>query len=506
MQRRSWLQAVSRTGAAALMLHSFMGHGAQAGRRHALLVGVSALARQPRSLWLRGPANDVTAMRQQLLAHGFAAADIAMAADDGMPDAKPLQGARRPDRAGILAALKDMGHRVGQGDAVVLYWSGHAVRAKGPPKPVAEADGKSTFLLASDAERMPAGSAWPLRGAVADAELGAAIDDWLAAGAHVLVVMDACYAASATRSGSDGVTWRGLRVSDLGQMHSSGARLPGPAADALPPTLPGARPRMQGYVGLYACEDMGRTPEWSLDGLHHGVFTHALVQALQALPAAEPGRRYAELARQVLDTHGQLARTVPVPQSLWPSPVFEGSLQAPLWNRAALPAWERSGELQGPAQLPVGLRIALQWQQPGGSVQRMELENAGGPSAFLGRLPVGTKLELQVGNASLRPVYLRIFHVGDKGRWHAIYPERAGDAAHLPAASPSGPALWHKALTIDSAERQPESLLFVAAPAQARQGLDDALARLPAGAWHAELRWHSVAAQWAADSSTKPLQ
>ena len=38
---------------------------------------------------------------------------------------------------------------------------------------------------------------------------------WLAAGAHVLVVMDSCHAASTTRDGADGIRWRGLRVSEL---------------------------------------------------------------------------------------------------------------------------------------------------------------------------------------------------------------------------------------------------------------------------------------------------
>ena len=316
-----------------MALQTFMSHAASGGRRHALLVGVSALQNQPRALWLKGPAYDVAHMQQALAAHGFAAADLTVLADDGQ--GAPLAGAGRPDRANIMQAFKAMSFRLRRGDSVVVYWSGHAVRAAGPRKPVVEPDGKSTFLLAADAQRLPVSNphSWPLQGAVADAELGAFIDDWLAAGVHVLAVMDVCHAASATRSSDADVLWRGLRVSELEELNAGKKSETGAASAAvasLPAELPAGRPRNQGFVGMYACEDMQRTPEWSLQGKQQGAFTYAVVQALLAVG---PAQRYADLARKALDIHAGLAQAAPVARSLWPAPVFEGSLQGRCGHR-----------------------------------------------------------------------------------------------------------------------------------------------------------------------------
>ena len=482
LRRRTCLQ----TGAAFLALNAFMAEAASAPRRHALLVGVSALKYQPRSLWLKGPLHDVAHMQRALSAHGFASADMAVLADDGQ--GMPLAGAMRPDRAGLLAALKVLTAKVRAGDCVVIYWSGHAVRAAGPRKPVAEPDGKSTFLLAQDAQRLPASAAqaWPLQGAVADAELGAAIDDCLAVGAHVLAVMDVCHAASATRSVEEGVLWRGLRVSELDELKSDAKA---PLAGGLPAVLPAARPRNKGYVGLYACEDMQRTPEWSLQGHQQGAFTYAVAQALLS---GAPGPRYADLARKALDIHIGLAQHAPVARSLWPAPVFEGSLQALLWTAESLRSWAAVRRVsQALASMPEGVSLQLYLRLPDGARRQVPLAGGG---MKLGRLPVGTQFEFQALNEAPNSLYLRIFHIGADGRWQAIYPERAGDAALLPAASRSAPSRWQKTLVVDRAEAQPEALLWVLARADAQTLIDDAQAvALPAQTWQMQLGWQAVA-------------
>lgn len=491
MQRRALLQV----GAAALALQALTVRAAGGGRRYALLIGVSALQYQPRALWLKGPVNDIGHMQQALRAHGFATADQDVLADDGQ--ATPRSGARRPDRLNILAACKAMTDKLRSGDVVVLYWSGHAIRAEGPVKAVAEPDGKSTFLLATDAQRFPvtARHAWPLKGAVADAELGAAIDDWLAAGAHVLVVMDVCYAASATRAADEAVLWRGLRVADLQELSIQGAPQDQDAALAvdLPAVLPAARPRSHGYVGLYACEAMQRTPEWSLDGRPQGAFTHAVTQALLG---AKPLQSYAEMARRTLDLHTRLSRTAPVALSLWPAPVFEGSLQSPLWTATTMLPRPPRSDLLGPDDAPLLHRVQVQLnlQMPDGQRKQLDLGGLHSPTQFLGRLPVGTQFMLQVLNRSPQALYLRIFHVGEKGRWQVIYPERPGDTPELPAASSRSVASWQRTLVIDKAELQPESLLWVLAAADAQQRIADAAwASLPQQAWRRQLVWQSVA-------------
>ena len=503
MKRRAWLRTAAGCLALPPSLLPALLQAAPPPRRHALLVGVSALAQQPASLWLQGPRHDVPAMQQALMAHGFAAAATTVLADDGSGQRRPLAGALLPERAHLLHALGALGRRLQAGDAVVLYWSGHAVRAPGPPKRTPEADGQSSFLLCHDAARTPAGSAWPIQGAVADAELGAHIDDWLALGAHVLVVMDCCHAASTTRDGPEddatrppGLRWRGLRVSELQALHPPAAVTAAATADRalhLPATLPDARPRTAGFVGLYACEAMQRTPEWLLQGQAHGLFTYALLQALRH--TTEP-QRYSRLAQHTLAQHLQLCQSSRVARSQWPAPVLEGSLQAPLWQHRPLPAHAPGdGPRTPPQPLPAGVTLSVQLQTPGGPVQRVALGPNRPIERTLGRLPVGTQLVLRIFNASHQALYLRIWHADVRGRWHPIYPALAGDAAMLPAGSPQQPAHWEQTLVIDQPESQPEALLWLLAPAQSQHWLDDSLpqAPLPEG-WHTTLRWQAVPA------------
>ena len=54
-------------------------------RRHALLVGVSALQFQPPSVWLQGPAHDVQALRALLPGLGVAPARTMAAACGSRP-------------------------------------------------------------------------------------------------------------------------------------------------------------------------------------------------------------------------------------------------------------------------------------------------------------------------------------------------------------------------------------------------------------------------------------
>ncbi|MEG0938358.1 MAG: caspase family protein [Comamonas sp.] len=490
MKRRALLKV---GGAASVSLQSFLLQAAQAPRRHALLIGVSALLNQPRRFWLKGPVNDVALVRQSLQAHGFKPADIKTMADNAMAQPAALPDAHMPLRASILKALADLRQRIRPGDAVMLYWSGHAVRAQGPKKAVAEVDGRSTFLLASDAVRQSGADGWPLRGAVADAELGAAIDDFLALGAHVFTVMDVCHASSATRSVAEDVQWRGLRVSELEELEESRKPASNFSGDALPAVLPSARPRPVGFVGLYACEDMERTPEWTLNGQPQGVFTYALVQALMSAAAVE---RYASLAQRTLDLHAQLARSGPVAQSQWPSPVFEGSLQAPLWTRASLPGWSKAPLLPANHRqswsLPSGLQLLLTVQERGKPARRMDLAKLAAGRQFLGPLALGTRFDLQLINSAAQALYVRIFYESSHGRWQALYPERAADAALLPQGLPGRPASWQKTLQINQPEKLPESLIWVVAPADSMRWIDDASAALPSQLWQMALGWQSV--------------
>lgn len=490
MKRRTMLQM---GGAVGIPWHSFGLQAAQAPERHALLIGVSALLHQPRSFWLKGPVNDIAMMRNALLEQDFKAANIQVLADDAKVSAAPVANAQMPLRENILQALKELCRRVRSGDAVMLYWSGHAVRARGPRKSVTEVDGLSTFLLASDVARQSLAGGWPLRGAVVDAEWGAAIDELLAKGAHVFAVMDVCHASSATRSGAESVLWRGLRVSELEELKESQTPRASTQTGDLPQAFPAARPRLEGFVGMYACEDMQRTPEWAIHGQAQGVFTYALVQALRSGGSTD---RYALLAQRTLDLHGQLAQNGQVVQSQWSAPVFEGSLQAGLWSSSRMPEWRKTRSAAAKQQawrLPQGLELTLQLKEPGKPDRHLDLARPGVVPRSLGDLVLGTRFDLQLINASAQSLYVRIFYENSKGRWQSLYPERSADAALLPQGKPGMAARWQKTVVINQAELRPESLIWVVAPVEPSHWIADASAAvLPQKSWQMQLSWKSV--------------
>lgn len=158
--------------------------------------------------------------------------------------------------------------------------------------------------------------------------------------------------------------------------------------------------------------------------------------------------------------------------------------------------WDSRSDLLGPDDVPLlqHVEVQLNLQMLGGQRKLLNLGRLRSSTQFLGRLPVGTEFVLQVFNRSNQALYLRIFHVGEKGRWQVIYPERPGDTPELPAASSRGAASWQRTLVIDKAENQPESLLWVLASADAQQRIADAAwNRLPQQAWRRQLVWQSVA-------------
>lgn len=320
LSRRRWLQAAATAGLAPLQGWAQRPVSAPGPRRHALLVGVSALKLQPAALWLQGPAHDVQALRALLPGLGVAPSRTRVLADGLGPQVPAVP----PTRAALLQALDALTAELAAGDEVLLYWSGHGVRsAPAAPSAPAGPDGLSTWLLAQDAARAPAGSPWPLAGALASAEVGSRIDAWLARGAQVCVVFDTCYAGGSTRAGGDpaeGLRWRGLRTEDLAS-HAS----------ALPPALPTAGPTLRDTdcVALLACDSLQRTPEWrSPQGPVRGLFSAALCDALAQSRA---GWDHAALVRATQARHAQLAASLKLPRSAWPVPQFSGALGRPLW-------------------------------------------------------------------------------------------------------------------------------------------------------------------------------
>lgn len=312
----------------------------------ALLVGVSELVHQPQSLWLQAPRNDVRLMREALLAQGFAAQDILLAAD-GVP------GAVLPDSVQIHAALQRLLASSGSGDFVLLYFSGHGARLRDTRKRYQEPDGLAENFLAREV-RGVMGNSPTLDGGLRDVDVEAWIQAFLAKNVFVAAVFDTCAAASMTRgrlsdvsaplasnaAHDDEVRWRGVRASQL-QAGLNAPQAP-PATSALTPPAALPVPRAR-YVALFASESHQVTPELRLPrasarSVPQGLLTWALVESL----ARKPGTW-----RELFD--GVLALYPPVidelaqrfPERELPSPVAEGSLDTPLFANPLAPASAR---------------------------------------------------------------------------------------------------------------------------------------------------------------------
>lgn len=427
--------------------------------RYAVLVGVSELAHQPRNLWLDGPRHDVAAVQATLAAQGITAARTTVLADG-------VAGATLPTQAAILQALDALTPRLVAGDSVLLYWSGHGVRNPSPRKASQEPDGLDEYLLARDAQVHRRTGA--LYGAVRDAALGARIDAWQARGAQVFAVFDTCHAASSTRDvPPTGLRWRGLDKSQLG------IGLPPPG---LTQVLPAPQHRPASVV-FYASESHQRTPEWKGAGL----FTQAL---LAAWTPATPS--YHALATATLQHYQRLAATLPIARSAWPSPLFEGDLDAPLWGRSTAHAATPAPTTRPSAALPAGVQARLTLQRPGQPPEERAIT-----STDLGTLPAGTTLQVHIRNTSGHSLDMALTHQPATGPAQVVYPALLGDSNRLEAGDPNTPALWQQGFTLTDDGSGPESLLLRLAPAQPQSlprnlGLDDAKGPAP---WQARIRW-----------------
>lgn len=326
-----------------LLLSCLLGGTALAGERHALLIGVADLPAMPRGSWLAGPTADVNAMRAALRQQGFADERIHRLADDA-------GASQAPTRAAILARLAQLEKTLGKDDLLLLYWSGHSVLLPAYPGQAAAPQGRRTRLLTRDSQVSHQGR--QLDGGIGSSELGRAIDAFAARQTQVVAIFDTCHAAAGTRSG-DGLAWRGLAASDIGWRPAPGAPAAsrGAAADA-----PRARPR---FVAFYASEAQQRTPEAAAaasPGQAAGLFTRAVITALQSQP-----QTYAMWAGAATQQYRSALRAYQLPRSAWPSPVYAGALDAPLWQgdgAGAAPLWPVQRDAQG-WQVPYGLLDGL---------------------------------------------------------------------------------------------------------------------------------------------------
>ena len=334
----------------ALMLAGLIGLAPSAhAARRALLVGVSELASQSSALWLQAPHNDVVALRSALLDQGFRNENITVLADG-------VEGASTPDSANIQAELARLAEISQAGDTLLLYFSGHGMRARPGVKDYQEPDRLAEVFLARDALGAIPGTVADtgnIGGILRDDQLGVHVQNLLARGAFVLAIFDTCAAASMTRGSSTDrldaehadIRWRGLRPTQLAPAPAQTRSRPGKATAGSTPEQPQAQAAhaqaasRARYVALYASESHQLTPEMRLPrgnrhGTIHGLLTWSLLQALGNRP--QTYREWFNIALQnYTPVLGELERLYPTREL--PSPVAEGALDTALWSNPETP-------------------------------------------------------------------------------------------------------------------------------------------------------------------------
>jgi len=206
----------------------------------ALLIGVSDYDEAIGLADLEGPPNDVRLLREALRAHDVA--DITILADK-------VEGAARPTRAAILAALADLAQRAGSGDLVIVHMSGHGTRQ--PDRNGDEADGYDELFLPADVRRAEPGSS-VIPNALVDEEIGEAVGALRRKGADVWFVMDSCHSGTGLRAASPATRDRYVDPALLGVE----ARPASPAASGgdLAEEASGEDEPEGGFVAFYAAQ------------------------------------------------------------------------------------------------------------------------------------------------------------------------------------------------------------------------------------------------------------
>ena len=290
-----------------------------AAESHALLIGVSTIAALPQRLWLRGPDNDVAAMRRALLLRGFKPAYITVLAE------RTPSATARPTRSAIDQAFAALLAQVQPGDGVLLHLAGHGVQVPqrlaaakpGAPPVWPEPDGLDEVFLTADTQ------AWNhaegrLPNALLDDEIGQWMDALVDRGATVWAVFDTCHAAGMSRAGtSAGTRWRSVGGGELGV--PALARAPAQATSARTTRAqPAIASRLDGRTLLFAARTHeGATEEWLPKGAGLaqarmlGVFSHAVADALrQGVAQAQ------DMRASLQHRYAQEGRVAPVPQVL----------------------------------------------------------------------------------------------------------------------------------------------------------------------------------------------
>jgi hypothetical protein len=242
---------------------------------------------------LDGSVNDAQAMADLLAGKfGFPAKQVVLLTNPAVvhPGAgMVVLPAEQTDRAGILAAMQKYLVDVPQrGDTVVFYAASHGslrVNSKGTRLTVL----LNGQMVHADSTLVPS-DAYKGGYDVRDREMTRIYDAALDKGIHLTVILDSCH--------SGGIS-RGIGPKYKERMLAFDPRDIDEAPDAghQPPTEREENPALV----FSAVQQDQSAKEMPLGGEQHGVFTAALVQALEVLPADTPASLVCERVKAVLE-------------------------------------------------------------------------------------------------------------------------------------------------------------------------------------------------------------
>ncbi len=255
---------------------------------------------------LRGPINDVAAMRDLLSSpkFGFAPQNIAVLTNPGLPKSQlgfVTLAADQTNHAAFLATMRKYLVDLPQpGDTVVFYYAGHGslrVNSKGT-KLAMMVDGKPSH---ADSTLVPA-DAWTGTHDVRDREMTRIFNAALDKGVHLTVLLDSCHSGSFTRGVELG---HPFVERSLGYDPDDIAEGPDTLSNGDPAPSPTERKDNPAIVFSAAQQDQtakekvfGDTPATATP---HGAFTLALLQALETLPEDAPAEVVYQHVRAALE-------------------------------------------------------------------------------------------------------------------------------------------------------------------------------------------------------------
>ena len=256
-------------------LGAFFFASASLAETRALLIGVSDYDDASGIVDLKGPANDVTLLRDVLRARDVT--DITVLADG-------VEGAAVPTRAAILTAFEELAQTAQAGDFVYIHMSGHGTRQRDLEGD--ETDGLDEVFLPSDTGRANAGET-TIPNALVDDEIGAAVKRIRTKGANVWLVMDACHAGSGLRAAGTGTATRFVDPATLG---ISVAASPRPETEIIESPQSADAPSDGSFLAFYSARstEVAREVNMAREGqpeAWYGLFSATLAARLQGQEA-----------------------------------------------------------------------------------------------------------------------------------------------------------------------------------------------------------------------------